>query len=60
MTYPSKIKYNQKYVRERCKQVTLMLNKSTDADIIAYLDTKDNKNGYLKDLIRQEMKGTKK
>lgn len=60
MTYPSKIKYNQKYVRERCKQVTLMLNKSTDADIIAYLDTKDNKNGYLKDLIRTEMKGTKK
>lgn len=49
--------YDIKYVREKCRQITLLLNKTTDADIIVWLDSKENKNGYLKELIRQEMKG---
>ena len=33
----------------------LKLNKQTDADIIAHLDMIDNKQGYIKDLIRKDM-----
>lgn len=44
------------YVKSKCKQVTLMLNQENDADIIEYLNTLPNKSGYLKQLIRDDMK----
>lgn len=48
--------YNQKNV----KQVKLALNLKTDADIIRYLATIPNMQGYIKTLIREDMtKGVK-
>lgn len=37
--------------------VKLKLNNRTDADIIQHLDTVDNKQGYIKQLIRQDING---
>ena len=48
--------YIMDYQKENVKQIKIALNRETDADIIAYLDTLPNKNGYLKQLIRDDMK----
>ena len=45
-----------KYDRENTKRVYIKLNKNTDSDILAYLDSKQNKQGYIKELIRKDMK----
>lgn len=45
------MKYNSKNV----KQLKLNLNKKTDDDIIQHLDQKDNVQGYIKKLIRDDM-----
>lgn len=37
------------------KQYKVKLNMNTDADIIAYLESIDNVQGFLKQLIRDEM-----
>ena len=45
------IKYNAANV----KQLKIALNRKTDADIIAYLETVENVNGLIKALIREHM-----
>jgi len=45
------VKYNKKNV----KQFKLDLNVTTDADIIAFLETIPNKRKYVNDLIRADM-----
>ena len=47
----------EKYNRTHVIQIVLKLNRTTDADIIARLDTMDSKQGYIKRLIREDMKG---
>lgn len=54
----SKAKYDLAYQKDNIKQVKFTLNKNTDQDIIKKLDTVQNKNGYLKDLIRKDIKKT--
>ena len=36
--------------------IPLRLNRNTDADIIEWLDGQDSVNGYLKELIRKDMR----
>lgn len=48
-------KYDQKYT----KMVSVKLNKRTDADIFEYLDRIDNKQRYIKALIRKEIEEAK-
>lgn len=45
-------KYNQK----NTVQVPIRLNKNTDADILAHLESVQSKQGYIKELIRRDMK----
>ena len=45
-----------RYDSKNTIQVKLKLNRKTDADIIEYLNTLDNKQGTLKELIRKEIK----
>ena len=45
-----------KYNRKNTVQVLLRLNKNTDADIIAALESAKSKQGYIKALIRADMK----
>ena len=52
-------KYTQKYDKNNTTKVSLKLNLKTDADILAYLDTVDNKQGTIKRLIREEIERTK-
>lgn len=48
-------KDQQKYAATHMKQVALRLNISTDADILQRLDEVDNKQGYIKELIRADI-----
>lgn len=45
-----------KYDAVNTVQIRFKLNKKTDADIIAHLESLENRQGYLKDLIRADMK----
>lgn len=44
-----------KYNKANTRQVTLRLNKRTEADIIEWLEQMGNKQGYIKRLIRDDM-----
>lgn len=46
----------RKYDKGHTKQILLKLNKGTDADILQKLDEVDNKQGYIKGLIRDDIK----
>lgn len=49
-----------KYDAANTRKITLKLNKGTDADILEYLDSipvPPGKQGYIKALIRKDMKG---
>lgn len=45
-----------KYDKAHTKQIKLKLNLETDRDIIEYLDQLENKQGYIKELIRKDIK----
>lgn len=54
-TPDSQLRAAKKNIRENCRVISMVLTKSTDQDIIDYLDTMDNKQGYLKSLIRADI-----
>lgn len=52
----AQIKASHKYDKENTMQFNLKLNLNTDKDIIEKLNTVDSKQGYIKKLIRQDIK----
>lgn len=52
---PSKIKYIQQYQKKNMVSFCLRFNKTTEAEMLAYLQGKENKQGYIKELIKAEM-----
>lgn len=44
-----------RYDANNTRQIRLKLNTKTDADILRRLDSVDNKQGYIKELIRRDM-----
>lgn len=48
-----------KYDKNNTKRIFIKLNINSDKDILEYLETKSNKQGYIKDLIRNEIRATK-
>ena len=44
-----------KYDRDHTVRISLKLNKGTDADILAWLEQQESKQGYIKSLIRKDM-----
>ena len=54
-TRKSTLEAINRYQKSNIIQVNLRLNKKTDADIIAALETAGNKQGYIKDLIRLDI-----
>lgn len=52
-----KKEYDIKYQKMNCKQYKLLLSKEKDKDIIEFLESQTNRNGFLKQLIRDHMKG---
>lgn len=55
MVRESQKRASKKYDAENTKTIKMKLNKKTDADILNWLDLQDNKQGYLKALIRKDM-----
>ena len=45
-----------KYNKDNIIQISVKLNKSTDKDIIDHLDQVESKQGYIKDLIRKDIR----
>ena len=56
----SKYPRQDKYDSVNTRKYGLKLNKKTDADLIAMLDSQENKMGYLKQLIREDIERNKK
>ena len=56
----NKIDYNVEYKKKMIKQFKMELNCNTMADVIEWLDTKDNKQGYVIDLIRKDILANQK
>ncbi|MEE5990342.1 MAG: hypothetical protein V3G41_06650 [Lachnospiraceae bacterium] len=52
--------YIKGYMKENCMHFGFTLNKNTDADVVEYLETLENKRGYMLDLIRADMKKRQK
>lgn len=52
----AKARANAKYDATHTKQVMLKLNLTTDGDILDRLDEVENKQGYIKGLIRDDIK----
>lgn len=55
MVTESQKKYNADYKKENMVQMQFRLNKITDPDIISFLKTIENRQGYIKELIRRDM-----
>ena len=45
---------NAKSDKKNTRQIKLKLMKSTDADVLAKLDSVENKTGYIRELIRKD------
>ena len=59
MPYKDKEKrrsYQSKWCKDNTKGIYLKLTKTTDADILSWLSGLSNKQGYIKELIRADMK----
>lgn len=56
--YLNKIKRNADYNKQNMKQFKIALNINSDLDIIEKLENVDNKSGYLKKLIREDIKNS--
>ena len=46
---------DERYKQKSTQRYSFRLNKNTEPELIAYLDTVSNKQGLIKTLIRQEM-----
>lgn len=46
----------EKYEKINTVQFKMKLNRNTDADILEKLESVDNKQGYIKELIRDDIK----
>lgn len=56
MVTEAKKKANAKYDAAHTRQIVLKLNEKTDKDILQKLDAQKNRQGYIKDLIRRDIK----
>ena len=55
-TSKAQLRAQAKYDKDNTVQVKLKLNKKTDADLISWLDDISNKQGYIKELIRADIR----
>lgn len=53
----AQIRAAAKYDKTNTRLIQLKLNKKTDSDILDFLDTLDNRQGFIKELIRKHMNG---
>lgn len=56
MTTAAQKKASEKYDLQNTRQITLKLNLINDADILMKLDETENRQGYIKKLIREDLR----
>ena len=56
MTSKAQIRASAKYDAEHTVRLSLKLNRETDADILDRLDQVESKQGYIKGLIREDLR----
>lgn len=56
MTTEAVKRASKKYDQQNTKMISVKLNKNTDADILKHIEKIDNKQRYIKALIRKEIK----
>lgn len=54
-----KTEYDLAYAKQNIRRVTIGFNRNTDADLLDYMESIENMQKYLKDLIRQDMEKRK-
>ena len=54
-TTKAQLKATAKYHKTNTKSYVIRLNLNTDADIIAKLESVENKQGYIKSLVRSDL-----
>lgn len=59
MTSESKKAADARYKAANTKQIKFVLNKNTEPDLIAHLESIENVQGYIKTLIRADMRNRK-
>ena len=57
MISDAQLKAQSRYDKAHTRQILFKLNQTTDADILAKLEDVENKQGYVKQLIRQDIRG---
>lgn len=55
MASPAQTKATAKYIKEHVRRYVVLCNQKSEGDLIAFLDAQENKNAFLKALIRAEM-----
>lgn len=55
MVSDAQMKAIAKYKKKAVKKYLIELNRSTDADLIEFLDAQSNKQGLIKQLLREHM-----
>ena len=55
MPTPAQNAAKNKYIKKAMRRFTLQCHREYDADIIEFLEGKENYNGYLKELLRKEI-----
>ena len=56
MASEAKIRANAKYDKNNTRPIMFKFNLKTDKDILEKLDSVNNKQGYVKNLIREDIK----
>lgn len=55
----AKKRWDAEYQRTRCRFIGVKLAYGTDEDLIAYLESKGNIQGYIRALVRADMENSK-
>ena len=50
------LKYLNQYEKENIRQIRLKLNRNTEPELIEWVEKQENIQGYIKRLIREDMK----
>ena len=54
--YPS----NKRYEKNALRKVMIAFNRNTEPDLVEWIEATDNKAGYIKRLIREDMERSEK
>ena len=58
MATAAQLRAQAKYDKKHTRSVLFKFNRTTDADVLLRLDEVSNRQGYIKDLIRRDVRGT--